>query len=76
MKEYKVSKQESNQRIDKFIKKYLPNAPLSLIYKVFRKKDVKVNGKRINNIKYIINEMILFKFIYLKILILKKIQIF
>ena len=50
MKEYKVSKQESNQRIDKFIKKYLPNAPLSLIYKVFRKKDVKVNGKRINNI--------------------------
>lgn len=56
MKEYKVSKQESNQRIDKFIKKYLPNAPLSLIYKVFRKKDVKVNGKRINNIKYIINE--------------------
>ena len=56
MKEYNVSKQESNQRIDKFIKKCLPNAPLSLIYKVFRKKDVKVNGKRINNIQYIINE--------------------
>lgn len=56
MKEYKISKQESNQRIDKFIKKCLPNAPLSLIYKVFRKKDVKVNGKRINNIQYIINE--------------------
>lgn len=56
MKEYKVSRQEANQRIDKFIKKYLPNVPLSLIYKVFRKKDVKINGKRTNNIQYIIKE--------------------
>ncbi len=56
MQEYKVSEQEENQRIDKYIKKYHPNIPLSLIYKIFRKKDVKVNGKRTNNIQYIIKK--------------------
>lgn len=56
MKEYKITRLDSGQRIDKFIKKCLPNAPLSLIYKVFRKKDVKVNGKRTNNIQYILQE--------------------
>lgn len=40
----KVSYKEDNQRIDKFVKKYLNDAPLSFIYKLFRKKDVKVNG--------------------------------
>ena len=44
MIELKVSLKEENQRIDKFIRKYLNEAPLSFIYKLFRKKDVKVNG--------------------------------
>ena len=44
MIEYKVSSREENQRIDKFLRKYLNEAPLSFIYKLFRKKDVKVNG--------------------------------
>lgn len=44
MIELKVSNREENQRIDKFIRKYLNEAPLSFIYKLFRKKDVKVNG--------------------------------
>lgn len=56
MQEYTITRLDSGQRIDKFIKKCLPNAPLSLIYKVFRKKDVKVNGKRTNNIQYILKE--------------------
>jgi 23S rRNA pseudouridine955/2504/2580 synthase len=43
MKEIRVTKENENQRIDKFVKKYLNLAPLSFIYKVFRKKDVKVN---------------------------------
>jgi len=51
----KVKTSESGQRIDKYIRKYLNNAPLSYIYKLFRKKDVKVNGKRID-INYIIKE--------------------
>lgn len=36
---------EQEQRLDKFLRKYLANAPLSFIYKAIRK-DIKVNGKR------------------------------
>jgi 23S rRNA pseudouridine955/2504/2580 synthase len=42
-----VDKNSDGQRADKFIKKILPLAPNSFIYKMFRKKDVKVNGVRI-----------------------------
>ena len=46
MKEIVVTKNDSGQRADRFLKKYLRNAPLSVIYKVLRK-DLKVNGKRV-----------------------------
>lgn len=45
MREFKISKEENNIRLDKYVRKILPNAPLSVIYKLFRKKDIKVNGK-------------------------------
>lgn len=44
MKEILINKQNENQRVDKFVRKYLNEAPLSFIYHLFRKKDVKVNG--------------------------------
>jgi 23S rRNA pseudouridine955/2504/2580 synthase len=53
MKEIIITPQTANQRADKFIRKWLKEAPLSFIYKLFRKKDVKVNGKRIS-IEYIL----------------------
>jgi len=40
-----IDELSANQRIDKMVKRTLNNAPLSFIYKMFRKKDVKVNGK-------------------------------
>lgn len=40
-----IGDNECNQRLDKFLRKYLGEAPLSYIYKAIRK-DVKVNGKR------------------------------
>ena len=55
MNSIKVTKNDQGQRIDKYIRKYLNNAPLSYIYKLFRKKDIKVNGKRVD-INYIIKE--------------------
>ena len=55
MLEIVINHSEANQKIFKFVKKYLNNAPLSLIYKIFRKKDVKVNGKRVNE-DYILKE--------------------
>lgn len=46
---YKVTidQNSDNQRADKFVKKLLPLAPVNFIYKMFRKKDVKLNGKKI-----------------------------
>ncbi|MEA5061256.1 MAG: RluA family pseudouridine synthase [Erysipelotrichaceae bacterium] len=46
MKTYTVKDNESNQTLEKYVKKVLSEAPLSFIYKVFRKRDVKLNGKR------------------------------
>ncbi len=44
MREIVIDEKEAGQRIDKYIRKYLSEAPLGLIYKTFRKKDIKVNG--------------------------------
>lgn len=44
-----IGENEENQRIDKFLRKYMPNAPLSYIYRMIRKKDIKLNGKKISN---------------------------
>lgn len=52
---FKVSKEEQGQRVDKYLRKNLSKAPLSLLYKVFRKKDVKVNGKRVHG-EYVLSE--------------------
>ncbi|WP_446899554.1 RluA family pseudouridine synthase [Clostridium sp. LBM24168] len=37
---------ESGQRLDKFLRKWLKDVPLSAIYKSIRKGDIKVNGKK------------------------------
>ena len=55
MKSIKVSNADQGQRIDKYIRKYLNEAPLSFIYKLFRKKDIKVNGKKVD-INYILKQ--------------------
>lgn len=45
MIQIEIGKNEQGQRLDKFLRKYLPGAPLSRVYRALRK-DVKVNGKR------------------------------
>ena len=44
MKTYVVGEFDAGQTLEKYVKKVLPDAPLSVVYKLFRKKDVKVNG--------------------------------
>ncbi len=44
MKEILVDSSCNEQKIEKFIKKYLSEAPLGFIYKAFRQKDIKING--------------------------------
>jgi 23S rRNA pseudouridine955/2504/2580 synthase len=50
-----ISNKDANQRVDKYLKKYLNDAPLSFIYKLIRKKDVKVNGVKVKE-NYILKE--------------------
>ena len=45
MREIFITANDGGQRLDRFLKKYLSNAPLSYIYKALRK-DVKLNGKK------------------------------
>ena len=44
MKKYVIKEYESGLTLEKYVKKVLNVAPLSFIYKLFRKKDIKVNG--------------------------------
>ncbi len=55
MRKVIVKSIDANQRVDKYIRKYLEMAPLSFIYKLFRKKDIKVNNKKVS-IDYILKE--------------------
>lgn len=55
MKTLVIDKNHANQRIDKYLKKLLCQAPPQLIYKMLRKKDVKVNGMKIKE-NYILQE--------------------
>ncbi len=48
MREIKVKENNSNQRVDKFLLKYLNKAPKSFIYKMIRKKNIKLNDKKID----------------------------
>ena len=46
MKKVIVNKNDSGQRLDKFLTKFLKNMPQSMLYKSIRKKRIKVNGKK------------------------------
>jgi len=39
-----IDRVSDGQKAEKFVKKYLSDAPLGFIYKAFRKKDIKING--------------------------------
>jgi len=42
-----IEKNSSNKRIDKILREKYPDMPSNFMYKAFRKKDIKVNGKRV-----------------------------
>ena len=41
-----IGKNQAGQRLDKFLKKVLPNAGTGFIYKMLRKKNITLNGKK------------------------------
>ncbi|MDR7857265.1 RluA family pseudouridine synthase [Tissierella sp.] len=48
MKEILIDKNESDQRLDRFLKKYFGEAPKGFIFKMIRKKNIKVNEAKAN----------------------------
>lgn len=46
MREFTVNKNDSDQRMDKFLTKAVPKLPKNLMYKYLRLKRIKLNGKR------------------------------
>lgn len=46
MKEYRITKNDSGQRLNKFLEKAVPRLPGGLMHKYVRLKRIKVNGKR------------------------------
>lgn len=48
MKEIVITKNEMDQRVDRFLCKYLDNTTRTNIFKLIRKKRIKVNGKKVD----------------------------
>ncbi len=46
MREFQINSNEAGQRFDKYLKKLLSNAGSSFIYKMLRKKNIVLNGKK------------------------------
>ena len=46
MKKVTINKNDAGQRLDKFLFKFFPSIPASMVYKGIRKKRIKVNGKK------------------------------
>lgn len=46
MREITIGKNQGGQRLDKFLAKYMKYAPKSFLYKMLRKKNITLNGKR------------------------------
>ena len=57
MKEIRIGENESGQRLDKFLLKYMSRAPKSFIYKMLRKKNITLNGKKAQGNEQLSREM-------------------
>ena len=64
MKKLIIDENHANQRIDKYLKKLVCQAPSQLIYKMLRKKDVKVNGKKVKENYILQNHDVVELFLY------------
>ena len=58
MIEVKINENDANQRFDRFLRKYLQNAPLSLIQKNILKMKITKNGLEKKNLKLAILTLI------------------
>lgn len=54
MQVLKVTSQDEGQRLDKFLCKFMPEAPKSFFYKMLRKKNIVLNGKKAEGMERIL----------------------
>ena len=55
MRELNITAREEGQRLDKILSKYLNKAPKSFVYKMLRKKNIKLNGKKATGNEKLVN---------------------
>ena len=61
LKKFVVNSNEANQRLDKLLAKYLNKAPKSFIYRMLRKKNITLNGKKaVGTEKTVVGDEIVF----------------
>ena len=46
MQQVTINENEAGQRLDKYLQKFMPQAPASFFYKMLRKKNITLNGKK------------------------------
>ena len=46
MREIEIGQNDSGQRLDKYLQKYMREAPKGFLYKMLRKKNIVLNGKK------------------------------
>ena len=46
MQTYIIDEKQAGQRFDKFLNKYLPNAGTGFLFKMLRKKNITLNGRK------------------------------
>lgn len=46
MQSYQITEKEAGQRLDKFLHRFMPTAQTSFLYKMLRKKNIVLNGKK------------------------------
>ena len=61
MQQIEIKENEAGQRLDKFLHKFMPLAPASFFYKMLRRKNITLNGKKAEgNEKLIVGDKLSF----------------
>lgn len=56
MKQLTITANDAEQRLDKFLTKYLPKMPKSMLYKSLRKNCIRINGRHVKDGAYMLRE--------------------
>ena len=56
MKQIQITRNDAGQRLDKFLTKFMPSLPKSMLYKSLRKNCVRINGRHVRDGAYVLSE--------------------